>query len=51
MTQPVLASPTYLTALGKAKIQQMLAGQEEELSLPAGCSAWIAIGLKLEEQQ
>lgn len=38
-------------ALGKAEVQQTLAKQEEELNLPAGCSAWISIGLKLEEQQ
>lgn len=32
-------------------MQRDLAEEEDDCNLPAGSSAWIALGLKLEEQQ
>lgn len=32
-------------------VQRDLADVELDLNIPLGCSAWIALGLKLEEQQ
>ncbi|KAK7680044.1 hypothetical protein QCA50_016990 [Cerrena zonata] len=40
-----------LVAPGKATVQRELAENEHDLNIPLGCSAWIALGLKLEEQQ
>ena len=39
------------TALGKADIQRNLAEDEDSLQVPFGLSAWISLGLKLEEDQ
>ncbi|KAK7692299.1 hypothetical protein QCA50_003924 [Cerrena zonata] len=38
-------------APGKSAVQQDLADAEPELNIPLGSSAWIALGLKLEEIQ
>lgn len=41
----------YHLAPGKVDVQHDLADAEFELNVPLGCTAWIALGLKLEELQ
>ena len=41
----------FYTALGKADIQRNLAEDEDSLQVLFGLSAWISLGLKLEEDQ
>ena len=41
----------FYTALGKADIQRNLVDDEDSLQVPFGLSAWISLGLKLEEDQ
>ncbi|KAK7676858.1 hypothetical protein QCA50_020194 [Cerrena zonata] len=38
-------------APGKATVQRTLAEEEDQFNIPLGSSAWIALGLKLEEEQ
>ena len=46
----MIMSPFLNAAPGKAQVQREIA-DDEGPQLAPGCSAWIALGLKLEEQQ
>lgn len=42
---------SFVTAPRAASVQRDIANTEEESTVLIGSSAWIALGLKLEEQQ